>query len=161
MSGGSRVLEARAVTEATAWDGLVAANPFGHPLQCWGWGEVKRASGWKADRIAVFDGAELRAAAQVLTRPLPGIPLSMTYVPRGPVVRPDDGEALAALALALRQHGRSRRSIFCKVDPAWPAGTAHALSKGKFRASAENIQVTDTYTIDLRQSEDEILGGMR
>jgi peptidoglycan pentaglycine glycine transferase (the first glycine) len=154
-------MEARAITEAREWDGLVAAHPFGHPLQCWGWGEVKRASGWKADRIALFDGAELRAAAQVLTRPLPGIPLSMTYVPRGPVVRPDDAEALAALALALRRHGRTRRSIFCKIDPAWPTGTPHALAGAGFRPSAENIQVTETYTIDLRQGEEEILAGMR
>lgn len=155
------MLEARAVTEAAAWDALVAGHPFGHPLQCWGWGEVKRASGWKADRLAIFDGTELRAAAQVLTRPLPGMPLTMTYVPRGPVVRPDDAEALTALSLELRKHGRTQRSIFCKVDPAWPAGTTHALDGGGFRASAEGIQVTETYTIDLRQSEDEILAGMR
>jgi lipid II:glycine glycyltransferase (peptidoglycan interpeptide bridge formation enzyme) len=77
------------------------------------------------------------------------------------VVRPDDAEALAALALALRRHARARHGIFCKVDPAWPAGTQHGLQAVGFRPSAEGVQVTDTYTIDLRQSEEAILAGMR
>jgi len=157
----SRVLEVRELRDAAAWDALVAAHPYGHPLQCWGWGEVKRGAGWSADRLALFDGQTLRAAAQVLTRPLPGMPLAMTYVPRGPVVAPDDADALKALGAALRRHGRAQRSIFCKVDPAWPAGTPHALTSAGFRPSREGVQVSDTYTIDLRQSEDEILADMR
>lgn len=155
------MLEVHELTDATAWDALVADHPYGHPLQCWGWGEVKRGAGWGAERLAVFDGTTLRAAAQVLTRPLPGMPLSMTYVPRGPVVAPDDAEAIRALAQALREHGRKHRSIFCKVDPAWPQGTEHTLGAGGFRASPEGIQVSDTYTIDLRPSADEILANMR
>jgi lipid II:glycine glycyltransferase (peptidoglycan interpeptide bridge formation enzyme) len=155
------VLEVRELTESTAWDALVASHPYGHPLQCWGWGEVKRAAGWRAHRLAVFAGDTPRAAAQVLTRSLPGMPLAMTYAPRGPVVAPDDDEALQALALALRRHGREQHSIFCKVDPAWPAGTPHALERCGFRPSAEGIQVSDTFTLDLRQPEEDILAGMR
>src|SRR5262249_20602099 len=138
-----------------------AGHPYGHPLQCWGWGEVKRAAGWRAHRVAVVDGTALRAAAQVLTRSLPGMPLAMTYAPRGPVAAPDDAEALQALWQALRRHGREQRAIFCKVDPAWPTGTAPALEKAGFRPSREGIQVSDTYTIDLRQPEEIILAGMR
>jgi lipid II:glycine glycyltransferase (peptidoglycan interpeptide bridge formation enzyme) len=148
--------------DATTWDSLVASHPFGHPLQCWGWGEVKAATGWQADRLALYDSGNLRAAAQVLTRRFPGLPVTMTYVPRGPVVSPSDTDALRALARALKEHGRRRRSLFCKVDPAWTStGDEERLGAAGFVKSGETVQVTDTYTIDLRQSEDEILAGMR
>lgn len=154
-------MELREIRTEAEWDALVVDHPYSHPLQCWGWGDVKVASGWRAHRLAVFDGATFRAGAQVLTRPFPGVPMAMTYVPRGPVVAPDDRDALTALAEGLRQHARAQRSIFCKVDPAWPAGTSHALTAAGLQPSQETVQVTETYTIDLRQSEDEILANMR
>lgn len=154
-------MELREIRDAGEWDALVAGHAYGHPLQCWGWGEVKKATGWRAARLAVFDGENFRAGAQVLTRPFPGVPLAMTYVPRGPVVDPEDGDALDALARGLRQYSRGQRAIFCKVDPAWLARTAHDLAQAGFRASGETVQVTETYTIDLRQTEDAILAGMR
>ena len=154
-------MELREITDAATWDQAVANHPFGHPLQCWGWGEVKRAAGWRAHRLAVYDGGQFRAGAQVLTRPLPGVPLTMLYAPRGPVVAPDDGDALALLARGLRAQARGQHAIFCKIDPAWPAGTVNALASAKFQPSQDTIQVTDTYTIDLRQPEDAILAGMR
>jgi peptidoglycan pentaglycine glycine transferase (the first glycine) len=148
--------------DAATWDSLVASHPFGHPLQCWGWGEVKAATGWRADRLTLYDGSTLRAAAQVLTRRFPGLPVTMTYVPRGPVVSPTDTDALRALAAALKEHGRRQRSLFCKVDPAWPStGETEHLGSAGFVRSSESVQVSDTYTIDLSQSEDEILAGMR
>lgn len=154
-------LEAREVTSASEWDGLVANHPFGHPLQCWGWGEVKSGPEWSATRLAVFDARGFRAGAQVLTRSLPGLPFTMTYVPRGPVAQSEDAEAIRALASGLQRHGRAQRSIFCKVDPAWPTGTEHALASAGFSPSVETIQVADTYTIDLRQTTDAILAAMR
>lgn len=154
-------MELREITDEAAWDALVAGHPYGHPLQCWGWGEVKRHSGWRAHRFAVFAGDTFRAGAQVLTRPFPGVPLAMTYAPRGPVVQPDDVEALRTLAEGLRQHAATQHAIFCKVDPAWPVGTSHALREVGFQPAAEGVQVVDTYTIDLRQPEEAILANMR
>ena len=40
------------------WDGLVAADPSGHLLQTWAWGDLKARFGWEAVRVAVAqDGA--------------------------------------------------------------------------------------------------------
>ncbi|HKB49753.1 MAG TPA: peptidoglycan bridge formation glycyltransferase FemA/FemB family protein [Ktedonobacterales bacterium] len=154
-------MELREVTEAAQWDALVADHAYGHPLQCWGWGEVKGRSGWRAHRLAVFEGDTFRAGAQVLTRLVPGMPLTMLYAPRGPVAAPDDATALRALAAGLRRHASRERAIFCKVDPAWPCGTSHALAGADFHPSASPVQVTETYTIDLTQPEDALLGAMR
>jgi lipid II:glycine glycyltransferase (peptidoglycan interpeptide bridge formation enzyme) len=85
----------------------------------------------------------------------------MLYAPRGPVVAPDDADALRALAHGLRSHARRQHAVFCKVDPAWQASIKNALASAGFRMSREAVQVTQTYTIDLRQSEAEILAGMR
>lgn len=154
-------MELREISDAATWDTAVHAHAYGHPLQCWGWGEVKRATGWLAHRLALYDGSHFRAGAQVLTRSFPGMPFTMTYVPRGPISAPHDSDALRELALGVRRHARDHRSIFCKVDPAWPAGTPNALMAAGFRGSQDSVQVTNTYTIDLRQTEEVILAGMR
>src|SRR5258705_11309342 len=111
-------MELREVTEAAQWDALVADHAYGHPLQCWGWGEVKGRSGWRAHRLAVFEGETFRAGAQVLTRLVPGMPLTMLYVPRGPVAAPNDTAALHALPAGLRPPTHPARAHFCKKEPA-------------------------------------------
>jgi lipid II:glycine glycyltransferase (peptidoglycan interpeptide bridge formation enzyme) len=154
-------MQAREITAAAEWDQLIAQHPGAHPLQTWGWGEVKRDAGWGAWRVAVMDGTELRAAAQILTRRVPRLPFAMIYAPRGPVIAPDDREALTTLMSTVNDYGKSVGAIFCKVDPAWPVGTPHVLTEAGFAPSTENVQVTDTYTIDLTKSEDDILAAMR
>ena len=52
------------------WDGEILKRG-GHPLQLWGWGEVKAAHNWKVKRVFVFSGEEIIGAAQLLIRALP------------------------------------------------------------------------------------------
>lgn len=155
-------MQAKEITNGAEWDALIAGHPAAHPLQTWGWGEVKRATGWGAWRVAVQDGTEVRAAAQILTRRVPRLPFAMIYAPRGPIVAPDDAEALAALLAAVNDYGKSVGAIFLKVDPAWPVGTpTAALTHAGFAPSDETVQVTETYTIDLTKSADAIMAAMR
>jgi len=51
------------------WDSFVAASG-GHHTQSSLWGRVKGAGGWRATRVLVSDGSEIRAGAQVLWRPV-------------------------------------------------------------------------------------------
>ena len=151
-------MQVREITDGQEWDALIATHPQAHPLQTWGWGDVKHASGWGVWRVAVTDeDGTLRAAAQVLRRQIPRLPLSMIYAPRGPVIDPMDGAALEVLSGAIRQHADKVGAIFFKIDPAWPAGTEHVLARAKFAPSNEPVQVTDTYTLDLTKSEDDLL----
>ena len=66
------------------WDRLVASHPNGHLLQTSIWGELKSAYGWRAERLAMRDGRQVVAGAQVLYRPLV-LGLQIAYVPKGPV----------------------------------------------------------------------------
>jgi lipid II:glycine glycyltransferase (peptidoglycan interpeptide bridge formation enzyme) len=155
-------MQTREITSGSAWDGLIARHPQAHPLQLWGWGEVKREAGWIPWRVAVtgHDG-ELRAAAQVLVRRVPRVPLCMLYIPRGPVVAPDDIQALEEMMIAIGGYGRSVGAIFCKIDPPWLVGTTHALADAQFHPSTAGVQATETFTIDLTKSEDDLFGAMR
>ncbi len=152
----------RQITDSSEWDTTLLSHPQAHPLQTWGWGEVKKAAGWKAVRLAGFnDNNTLHAAAQLLIRSVPHTPFSMLYIPRGPVIQPDDREGMAELLEHIKIYAKNFGAIFLKTDPAWPAGTAHTLEDIRFHLSRETIQVSETYTIDLTKSAEDILAGMR
>ncbi|MBC7291955.1 MAG: GNAT family N-acetyltransferase, partial [Actinotalea sp.] len=77
------------VTDPVEWDTLVNALG-GHPLQLWGWGQVKARGAWRAHRLRVVEGDRAIGAAQVLERRLLFPFRALSYVPRGPVVAPAD-----------------------------------------------------------------------
>jgi len=106
--------------ERDQFNDFVANAPKGHFLQSWEWGEVKAATGWQPLRILVEAGAEPVAALSILKRPLPGLPYSIFYAPRGPVGDPGNWEALAFLFQATRELARRHRAVFLKIDPDIP-----------------------------------------
>ncbi len=54
------------ITDQTIWDNFVSTSPFGHPLQLWAWGEVKKKNGWEPLRLGVQVGDHLEVAIQIL-----------------------------------------------------------------------------------------------
>ncbi len=99
------------------WDDFVCAHD-GHLLQSSAWGELKTRFGWTATRLALERAGEIIAAAQILFRRLP-LGLRLAYVPRGPVVDPYDGQALAALVEALSTTARAHGAFALKLEPNW------------------------------------------
>ena len=91
--------------DAALWDEIVH-DLDGHPLQLWGWGEVKAAHGWSAHRVLFIDEDEtVVGAAQVLTKRLPEPFKRLNYVPRGPVWHEgSEAEVLEALAKYVKHH---------------------------------------------------------
>jgi lipid II:glycine glycyltransferase (peptidoglycan interpeptide bridge formation enzyme) len=142
--------------DRTPWDTFIASHPAGHLLQSWGWGELKGAFGWEPVRLAVLEGGDVRAAAQVLFRRRFGV--SLAYVPRGPVVDWADDEAVRALLAAIRAAGRARRSIFLKIEP--NLSEAPVLRAYGFRPGA-TVQPRHSVVIDLQADDDELLARMK
>lgn len=99
------------------WDAHVNAAG-GHPLQLWGWGEVKAKYDWSAHRYVVREGAEVVGSAQVLLRKLPPPFRGLAYVPRGPqAAEPDRARVLAALA----SHVQAEHTpVALSIEPDWP-----------------------------------------
>lgn len=82
-----------------------------HPLQSWEWGEFRKQTGLKVERIGCFDNGKLIRAFQVTFHPIPLLSgYTLGYFPKGDM--PDE-EQLAAL----RQIGQKHNALFIKMEP--------------------------------------------
>jgi len=95
--------------DQTAWDEQLR-RLNGHLLQSWRWGEFKRRSGWRVDRLVTSDGL---AMAQVLYRTRG--PVSVGYIPRGPAFD-ETGAGLNELAELIDRSARNRRALFTVME---------------------------------------------
>jgi lipid II:glycine glycyltransferase (peptidoglycan interpeptide bridge formation enzyme) len=148
------------------WDALV--DRFGgHPLQLWGWGQVKAEHHWRVERLVVEDPAHDAAGAaaavgvaQVLYRALPWPLKSLAYLSRGPACAPEDaGRVLTAVAATVRAaHG----PVALVAEPDWEEGSAgeRALAASGFRRTDSTILIPRTLILDLTQTEDELMAAM-
>lgn len=161
VQGDVRTITVRQVSAQPEWDAFVSSSPVGHVLQSWNWGEFKREYGWTPVRIGAYEHGELRGAAQVLLRSVGG--LSMAYVARGPVCPPDDLDLFDALLQGVHSLARKRHSIFLKLEPNLPTGTAlerQLASRGCIK-SPHTVQARATLMIDLTGGDEAVLARMK
>lgn len=144
------------IHDQAAWDAYVTAHANGHPLQLWGWGEAKRLNGWQPARLALVDGERWVAAVQVLLLPVPRTPWLLAYAPRGPVAEPGSPGAAKLLEEAA-MWAKAHKALYLRVDPAWRQAE---LGLAGWKRTSHQIQMRETYVIDLRQSEDDILNAI-
>lgn len=153
-------------TSRDDWDADVLALG-GHPLQLWGWGQVKGAGAWTPHRLRFRDGETLVGVAQVLVRRLPFPFGRLSYVPRGPVVLGDDGteatgdlqERRAAVMTALVAWCRAEiGGIGVSLEPDWPAGADPAVPGS--RPGRWTVLVPKTLVLDLTRSSEDLLADM-
>lgn len=135
------------------WDEEVLARG-GHPLQLWGWGEVKASHNWRVDRVVVRRGEGVIGAAQLLVRALPRPFNALVYVPRGPVAdEKDRGDVLEAIAL----HAKEKyKAVAVSIEPDWE--TVPDL-KG-WKETKNTILIPQTLILDLSKTEEELLADM-
>lgn len=141
-------------TDKQEWDDYILDNG-GHPLQLWGWGDVKTAHGWQADRLFAYDDNEERiGAVQLLIRKLP-LPLrSLAYVPRGPVTTSEHAEDLLnELANYVK---RVHKSVAVSVEP---DAELFSTPDGWVK-STNTILPSSTIVLDLTKPESELLALM-
>lgn len=136
------------------WDNYVLDNG-GHPLQLWGWGDLKSVHGWKADRLFLLDDAEdVVGAAQLLVRKLPWPLRSLSYIPRGPVVSEANR---AELLTQLAGYAKSNyHSVAISVEPdsiEFEAPVGWVKSKNR-------ILPAKTIILNIKQTESELLADM-
>ncbi|TBH16506.1 lipid II:glycine glycyltransferase FemX [Thermus thermamylovorans] len=143
------------VTEPEAWNRLVSGLPITSPLQSWGWGEVKRLSGWTPRRLAVHGEGGLLGAAQVLLRPLPG-GWRLAYAPRGPALG-----RLGDLPAVARALARGLGATHLLLEPEAGLGAEEPLPAFPGLLPEEPIQPAYTLWLDLTQGEEALLRGMK
>jgi lipid II:glycine glycyltransferase (peptidoglycan interpeptide bridge formation enzyme) len=151
-------MDAVLLDQRESWNSFVASSPYGHTLQSWEWGDVKAHGGWTPLRLALRDGGQLQAAAQVLIRPLPYGLGRLAYVPKGPVLDYQNPELLHTMIGTLRDLAAHQRVISLKLEPEALESsslTGALLSLGLVPASP--VQMRTSIWVDLASSEDEIL----
>lgn len=135
------------------WDEYVLTHE-GHPLQLWGWGEVKVAHGWHADRIFLLEGGERVGATQLLIKVLPGGFKTLVYIPRGPVVdEKNRGVVLEKIASYAKQQ---YKALAVTIEPHWK----EFVPPEHWRQSANTILIPHTLILDLTKTEDELMAAI-
>lgn len=154
-------------TDRAVWDSTVM-ELGGHPLQLWGWGDLKTAHRWSAERVLVSDASgAVVGACQLLTRALPGPLGGFVYAPRGPVLArsaqdpdlPAVSPAPAEVANAVADYVRgSRKAVAVSIEPDEDAGQFE-LGDG-WRETKTPVLPARTLILDLRLSEDDLIRDM-
>lgn len=135
------------------WDEQILSRG-GHPLQLWGWGEVKALHNWNVDRVFIYEKDQVIGTAQLLIRKLPKPFNSLAYIPRGPVAESADrGDVLEAIASYVKA---KYHAVAVTIEPDWQT-IPHVNG---WHHSSNTILIPRTLILDLTKSEDELLGEM-
>jgi peptidoglycan pentaglycine glycine transferase (the first glycine) len=146
--------ELQKINDKETWDDFVLDNG-GHPLQLWGWGQVKTAHGWQADRLVLAsEQGDYIAGAQVLTRRLPYPFKAFSYIPRGSVG--DSGETNQLLDEAARFVSEEYGSVALSIEPA----TTEFEKPEGWRRGVNSVLPAETILLDLSLSESQLLTNM-
>ncbi len=141
-------------TDREQWDDYVL-EAGGHPLQLWGWGQLKSGHGWAADRYFLIDDEDhdtILSAAQVLTRHLPFPLKAFSYIPRGPIGDRAD-ELLLLIADSVK---RDLKSVALSVEPE----TKEFTPPDGWKRASNSILPAETVALDLKKPESELLAVM-
>lgn len=132
------------------WDEFVLERA-GHPLQLWGWGDLKATYGWKVDRIFVVEDDQQIAAIQLISRKLPKPFRQLVYVPRGPVMQTADKDVVyTQLTHYVKTHYRAVVLIIEPEGDNEPVGD-------RWRESNHHILDPSTALFDLSKPEGVLL----
>lgn len=147
------MIELQKCSDKEQWDEYQLEHG-GHPLQLWGWGQVKAGHGWSAERIFAYDEDAVVGAAQVLIRKLPLPFRSFAYIPRGPIVSAEyKDEFLEALARLVK---RDYRSVSLAIEP----NTTEFEAPEGWRRTTNKVLPAETVLLDLKKSESDLLADM-
>lgn len=143
------------------WDAWLTHREDAHILQHRLWGELKARFGWRVHRVALTDGDEITAGAQILFRRLPWGQM-LAYIPKGPIVDWNCPDQVRALWRALEAIARRSRAAVLLMEPDLPDGSeaASSLSAGGWQPTPQSIQPRSTIVIEL-DDDDAMLARMK
>lgn len=150
--------QARIVQDQHEWEHLTSVLG-GNVLQGWLWGEFKQAHGWEALRLVVENAAGPLAAAQVLFRRYG--PISIAYVPRGPLLTTERELVLSDLTLALDVECRRRRAAAIFVEPEQPLFGNPASGGLAMQPSRVLLQPKRTIKVPIDLDDETLLARMK
>jgi lipid II:glycine glycyltransferase (peptidoglycan interpeptide bridge formation enzyme) len=145
------------IEDRERWNSFVSTSRYGHILQSWEWGELKRRQGWVPVRLALADERGMAAGAQILIRSLPYGFGRLGYVPRGPAVDFENRTLVSGLFEAMGELAREREVISLKIEPEALDGPLAGELEELGLAPASPVQMRSSIWVDLSAPEDELL----
>jgi lipid II:glycine glycyltransferase (peptidoglycan interpeptide bridge formation enzyme) len=133
-----------------------------HPLQSKAWGDFREKTGVQVERLIGFDEKSLVTQMQITFHPIPHLPYTVGYYPKG---KWPDEVALAAL----KELGKRNRAILIKLEPdvSMPPYTTADLEGLQAFLLEHGCEVGRalftpyTFILDLTKSEEELLAQMK
>lgn len=154
------------------WDGFIN-HAGGHPLQLWGWGELKESKVWSVKRVFIKNTgnehltkaqySDVIAAAQILIRKLPFPLRSFAYIPRGIVTVSKKLEERARLANEISNYCKNSlkpRPVCLTIEPDWEEVDIKRLVKNGWKKTKNTILIPRTLILDLDKDESDLLADM-
>lgn len=132
-----------------------------HPLQSWEWGEFRKQTGVKVDRLGFFDNGKLVHGIQVTFHPIPILQKMAGYFPKGDMPNEDQ-------LAAIKQLGEKRDALFIKMEPniaqkvGVPSGhnTISQFLKDSGAEPGRPLFTKYTFQLDLTQSEEKLFSNL-
>jgi lipid II:glycine glycyltransferase (peptidoglycan interpeptide bridge formation enzyme) len=137
------------ITSQVQWDKWLQSHSQNNSFtQSWAWGDVLLSEGKQVERLAIVEGEEVSAQAQIVYSKLP-FGWQYAFCPGGPVT---GEEKIYETTL---DYLKKNNSVFFRVEP-----------ENKFKILNFKIQKTidinppATLVLDLKKTEEELLAGM-
>lgn len=141
--------------DSSRWDEFVAKHSQSSFFQVSGWGDLKAAFGWSAQRVALANNnGEFVAGAQILYRRLPLRIGKLAYVPFGPLVDWEQPEQVKAIFKVIDRVAREQGAIFLKLEPGYDIDPV-LLEANRFRLSPQTVQPPRTIVLDINGKDED------
>jgi len=145
----STTTESSPLTPAESWNQTMRTHG-GHLLQSWEWGRFKQRHGWEPERVSVVTGAG-EGHVQLLFRRKG--PVSLGYVPRGPVIAGDASRVWPELMPEIDAAARRHRAITVIIEPNAPLGLSGRFSDAGVVAGPAHLQPGRTVKVALADDD--------
>jgi lipid II:glycine glycyltransferase (peptidoglycan interpeptide bridge formation enzyme) len=132
-----------------AWDDRLREHG-GHLLQSWRWGDFKHRHGWTPER-ALVETSDGVAMAQILFRHKG--PVSIGYIPRGPVIAGDAEALWPQLRAVIDDAARRHRAISVILEPNEPMPLHGSFFAAGLVKGPAHVQPSRTVKVPLLDDE--------
>jgi len=157
------MIELKAITEKDTWEKFIAGSPSATSFfQSWNWGEAEKSQGHNIHRLGFYDGEDLMGIGSAIE--VDARRGKYLHFRNGPVLDWNEIETAKDSLVQIQKYSRELRRDFIRVSPLVLPGSIaeHLLKKeGYVDSQMHDVDAEVTWMLDLSQSEEEILSGMR
>lgn len=135
-------------------------------LQSWNWGEFQKMEGNKIWRFGIYNNQNNLAGVALVIK-IKAKRGTFLFIPHGPVAKPQKEisfyQILNILLEELKKIAGKENASFIRISPIWERNeNNNKVFKGlNFREAPMHMHAEETWELDIRPAEEEILKGMR